>query len=66
MADSSAPLEAAYPLWGRAGWNMDWEPMSTTDPPPPAFMAVATGRRTVRAPSTLVSNALRHASNRRS
>ena len=40
--------------------------MRTTDPPPPAFMASATGLITVRAPKTLVSNALRQASNLRS
>ena len=40
--------------------------MSTTDPPPLAFIAAATGRITVSAPITLVSNALRQASNLRS
>ena len=49
-----------------AGLNIDWEPMRTTDPPPPAFIAAATGRITLRAPSTLVSKALRQSSNLRS
>ena len=62
MADSRALLEAAYPPWGSGRLEHRLRADQHHRATAAAFMAVAAGRMTFMAPSTLVSNALRQSS----